>query len=202
MRLFTRFMRDDFGATMIETSLVFTLLILMTLGFVDLARAFAEWNAAEKATQIGVRAATITDPVDSALADDDCADRGVPLGKDCNDPNYSNPGFGVVVCTSSSCTGGNSPHTPSHDPTAFNTILSRMQVVYPKLTAAQLVIEYSDVKLGFAGRGNPVPAITVRLSNVPFDFIILNSLLGLPQIMLPGMAATLTGEDLTAKGTA
>jgi hypothetical protein len=75
-----------------------------------------------------------------------------------------------------------------------------MQVVYPALTSAQVNIEYSDVQLGFAGRGVPVPAVTVRLTGITFNFLVLNDLLGLSPISMPGMAATLTGEDLTASG--
>jgi hypothetical protein len=196
-----QFLRNEDGATLIETSLVFTLLILLTLGFVDFARAFSQWNIAEKATQIGVRAAIITDPVREELADFDCDTPQITLGLPCSEPLAQ--GFGTIACNgaSSSCSAGsNMPSGNTFDATAFNTILSRMQVVYPGLQASQVIVEYRDIKLGFAGREAPVPAVTVRLSNIPFNFLTLNSLLGLPTITMPDFRATLIGEDLTAAG--
>lgn len=198
MRCAQDFRHDEAGATLIETSLVFTLLILMTLGFVDLARAFAQWNTAEKATQIGVRAAIITDPVAEELADFDCVNASIVLGTPCRDGGTS---FGTITCTGSvpisgsTCDGGY-----TFNEAAFSTILTRMQVVYPQLRSDEVIVEYRDVALGFAGRVGPVPAVTVRLNNIPFDFLVLNSLLGLPTITMPDFKATLIGEDLSAAG--
>ena len=188
------FSRDEYGATMIETSLVFMLLILMTLGFVDFARAFSQWNIAEKATQIGVRAAMITDPVAAELATFDCDNASITLGTYCRDGGDS---FGTITCTGA---GTNCSGQYAFDGTAFGTILNRMQVVFPQLQASQVTIEYKDVGLGFAGRERPVPAITVKLVNIPFNFLTLNSVLGLPTITMPDFRATLIGEDLTAAG--
>jgi hypothetical protein len=75
-----------------------------------------------------------------------------------------------------------------------------MQVVYPQLQASEVTVEYRDIGLGFAGREGPVPAVTVRLNNIQFNFIVLSSLLGLPTITMPDFRATLVGEDLTAAG--
>jgi Flp pilus assembly pilin Flp len=196
MHVNQQFLRNEDGATLIETSLVFTLLVLLTLGFVDFARAFSQWNTAEKATQIGVRAAIITDPVSQDLADFDCDTNQIILGTPCSDPQAGS--FGTITCNggSSSC----SPNGNTFDATAFGTILSRMQVVYPGLQASQIIVEYRDVGLGFAGREGPVPAVTVRLNGIPFNFLTLNSLLGLPTITMPDFRATLIGEDLTAVG--
>jgi hypothetical protein len=166
----------------------------MTLGFVDLARAFSQWNIAEKATQIGVRAAIITDPVATELADFDCKNASITLGTQCANGGTT---FGTISCSgaTTSCSNGD-----TFDNTAFNTILSRMQVVYPQLQGSQVIVEYRDVGLGFAGREAPVPAITVRLNNIQFNFLVLNDLLGLPAITMPSFHATLVGEDLTAAG--
>jgi len=194
MRAGMNFLRDEQGATLIETSLVFTLLILMTLGFIDFARAFSEWNTAEKAPQIGVRAAIITDPVAVELATFDCDNASIALGTYCRNGGDT---FGTITCSgaSSTCTNGN-----TFNPTAFNTILSRMRVVYPQLQASQVIVEYKDVGLGFAGRAKPIPAITVKLTNITFNFLVLNSMLGLPTINMPDFRSTLIGEDLTAAG--
>jgi Flp pilus assembly protein TadG len=202
MRLDWQFLRNENGATLIETSLVFTLLILLTLGFVDFARAFSQWNTAEKATQIGVRAAVITDPVREELADFDCDTASIILGTLCSDASAAS--FGTITCNgaTSACTAGGITGGNTFDSTAFTTILSRMQVVYPGLQASQVIVEYRDVGLGFAGREAPVPAVTVRLNGISFNFLTLNTLLGLPTITMPDFRATLIGEDLTAAGRA
>lgn len=189
-----RFRRNARGSALIETALIFPLLILMTLGFVDLARAFAEWNSAEKATQVGVRAAIITDPVAQELATFDCDNSSIVLGTKCSAGGDS---FGTIICNGATSQCDNQY---TFDSTAFNTILSRMKIVFPQLQASDVIVEYSDIGLGFAGRKKPVPAVTVKLTNITFNFLVLNSFLGLGSISLPDFHSTLVGEDLTAAG--
>lgn len=189
-----KFRHDEHGSTLIETALIFMLLMLMTLGFVDLARAFAQWNTAEKATQVGVRAAIITDPVASELASFDCANSSITLGTKCANGGDS---FGTITCNGATL---NCDNQYTFDGTAFNTILSRMKIVYPQLQASDVIVVYSDIGLGFAGRNKPVPSVTVKLTNITFNFFVLNSLLGLGSIPLPDFHSTLVGEDLTAAG--
>src|SRR6202007_475172 len=62
------FIRSEDGATMVEMAIAMTLLLTLTLGFVDFGYAFYQWNAATKAVQIGARIASISDPVSTALA--------------------------------------------------------------------------------------------------------------------------------------
>ncbi len=60
-----------------------------------------------------------------------------------------------------------------------------------------MIVEYEQTGLGFAGRpGGPVPSITVRLTGLNFNFVVLNDLLGLPAIPMSGLAATATAEDM------
>ncbi|WP_245521446.1 TadE/TadG family type IV pilus assembly protein, partial [Mesorhizobium sp. M3A.F.Ca.ET.175.01.1.1] len=52
---------------MVEMAISMTLLLMLTLGFVDFGYAFFQWNAATKAVQVGARLAAVSDPVAGAL---------------------------------------------------------------------------------------------------------------------------------------
>ena len=68
MRSLQSILKDNEGATMVEFTIVMMLLFLLTLGMVDVGNMFFQWNSAEKATQVGVRSAAISDPVAPELA--------------------------------------------------------------------------------------------------------------------------------------
>lgn len=190
------FVRDTGGGPMLEFTAVFMLLILLTFGIVDFGLAMWQWNSAEKATQIGARIAVIANPVDSKLATWDCKNASIALGTYCSDPNASS--FGTITCTSTDCSGG-SIGTNAYDGAAFNTIVSRMQTVYGRVQPNNVIVEYKDIRLCFAGRGSPCPAVTVKLTGLTFDFIMLNWLLP-ATVTMPDFRATLTAEDMSSAG--
>jgi len=64
---FRRFCADASGAAMVEMTIVLPVLLVLLLGFVDFGYAFYEWNAADKAVQVGARLARVSDPVASGL---------------------------------------------------------------------------------------------------------------------------------------
>jgi Flp pilus assembly protein TadG len=53
------FARDESGTTMVEMAIVASLLFIVVLGFVDFGYAFYQWNAANKAVQVGARLARV-----------------------------------------------------------------------------------------------------------------------------------------------
>ena len=74
--------------------------------------------------------------------------------------------------------------------------------LFPRITPQNVIVEYTHKQpgLGFAGRpGGPLPSITVRLTGLTFDFVVLDKMLGLPQISMSGLAATATAEDLSGR---
>ena len=193
MRSMTRkLIRDNSGATMLEFTVGAVLFFGIIFAIADFTRALWLWNSAEKATQIGVRAAIITDPVATELATFDCDNASISLGTKCSDPLATS--FGTIICTGAggSCGGGY-----TFDAAAANRILSRMQVAYPSLQLANVNFEYRDVGLGFAGREGPVPSVTVRLTGLTLNFIALGAF-GLTNITMPDFKSTLIGEDLSS----
>jgi hypothetical protein len=68
------------------------------------------------------------------------------------------------------------------------------------LQAENVVIEYIDIGLGFAGRQSPVPEVRVSLTGLTFDYAFLGGILGNWSIAMPDFRATLVGEDLSSAG--
>jgi len=194
-----RFLRDTDGGPMMEFTAVFMLLILLTGGIIDFGLAMWQWNSAEKATQIGTRIAVTASPVVTELASWDCDTDAIQVGLPCSTTGAAT--FGSISCTNTACTasGGGDIASPTLDGVAFNTIVSRMQTVYGRIQPTNVIVEYKDIGLCFAGRGSACPAVTVKLTGLTFDFIMLNWLLP-STVTMPEFRATLTGEDLSSKG--
>jgi Flp pilus assembly pilin Flp len=193
MRIIKTFRKDTRGAAMVEFTVVMMVLFLLTGGIIDFGHLLFQWNSAEKATQAGARAAAISDPVAAELAIFDCDNDTISLGTPCSPDGDS---FGTVVCNGSgSCSGGY-----SFSAGAFNLILAPMQQMFPRLQPQNVVVEYIDIGLGFAGRQSPVPEVRVSLTGLTFDYAFLGGILGNWIIAMPDFRATLVGEDLSSAG--
>ena len=193
------------GAAAVEFALVCIPLLAITIGIMEFAFALYQWNAAEKATQFGVRIAVVSNPVAGGLTDyDGSSEPGAVNGES------PMPDFATQVCNgaTSTCTdNGDYPFNSS----AHSRILSKMQDVFPRITASNVVVEYRPIQLGFVGRPcGPVPSVTVRLQNMTFDFIVIDAILDLIEggtplpssIAMPSFKATMVGEDLNTAGVA
>lgn len=188
---------DQRGATAAEFALVLPLLLLLLFGIIDAGRFMWEYNRAEKATQMGVRYAVVTDPVIPVLASYSFAvDGGVIPG----DPVPAAL-FDRAVCDDTRCTctatGGSFCSSPGYDGTAFANIVARMSAMYPPIDAGNLLIEYRNVGLGYAGDPNGpdvAPLVTVQLRNMNFQPV--TTLLFGATVGMPDFRASLTAEDL------
>lgn len=168
---------DRTAATAAEFAMVLPLLILFLFGTIDVGRLMWEWNRAEKATQMGVRYAVVTDFVPSDLATKDFTLSGATQGSPVNSslfPGVSCTGTGSVA--NCSCkTGSCGAFGLNGNASAFNNIVTRMNQIYPRITAQNVVVDYDPAGLGFAG--NPfgpdvAPIVTVRLQNMTFQPIV------------------------------
>src|SRR5436190_6715454 len=197
----TRLVSDNGGSSLVEFTLIVSLLIIVTGGIVDFTFALYEWSCATKAVQQGARLAAVSDPVSSDLKTLTGLEGGALPG----DPF---PAF-TRVCngSTSSCSGG------TYDGTAMNTLVygrgqtscgslgadqfAGMCDVYGKILPANVIVTYRQSGLGFAGRpGGPVPTITVQLTGLTYNLVFLGTLLGGAQISMPALSATVTGEDM------
>ena len=159
-------------------------------GIIDAGRYMWSINRAEKAAQMGVRMAIVTDPVANAVnanyigACSPALKAGDIIPSGC---------FSEITCTktgsTASCTSGTA------NTAAFTRVVSRMDVFMPEIADGNVSIIYSPSGLGYAG--NPsgpdlAPLVTVRLSGVSFSPIMLFSL---ASINLPVVRSSLTFED-------
>ena len=181
---------DDSGASAAEFGLVLPLLLLLLFGIIDAGRYMWDVNRAEKAAQMGVRTAVVTEFISSAIDADYVGQCATPL--QAGDPIPANC-FTEITCSRSggtvTCTSG----TASTQ--AFDRILTRIQAFMPEVQPSNLQIIYSPSGLGYAGdpTGPDVaPIVTVRLSGMPFKPAMF---LTLANIGLPEVRTSLTLED-------
>lgn len=208
----TRLAQDRRGAVAVEVAIVFGVLLVLTVALIEFALALWQWNSAEKATQLGVRYAVESDPVASAFASySGVNDGGFEPGTSLTTDKVA--AFCVRSTSSeSTCPGGCGAFggNPGWDGAAFTAIVDKMRGIFPRVQAANVVVEYCHVGMGFAGRlgADLVPTVTVELQGLTFDFLLLSFLgpmlygattvpAGIP---MPTFAATLTAEDLASAG--
>src|SRR5262245_7326978 len=64
---FPRFLANQDGGTIVEVTLMMSIVFVVVLGLVDFLFAFYQWNGAAKAVQIGARIAAVSTPVVNGL---------------------------------------------------------------------------------------------------------------------------------------
>lgn len=187
------FARNSRAASAAEFAMVLPLLILFIFGIIDVGRLMWEWNLSEKATQMGVRYAAVTQMVPTGLEEYDfTTETGVIQGAPIDDSLF--PG---VSCTSAGCTCKGTCNFPMDaDSTAFNNIVDRMNLMYGRISAENVVVDYDHSGLGFAGNpygADVAPIITVRLQDMEYESLLGQFFGG--TIDMGGFASSLTMED-------
>ena len=194
--------RSTRASTAAEFGLLTPLLLSFMIGTIDLGRFLWTCNRAEKATQMGVRYAVVTDIVPSGLATYDFAvTGGIPQGDPIPASSFTSAhcveaAGGTVTCTCvpASCPGGNAVNK-----IAFDNIVARMRLFYPELTADHVQINYDYSGLGYAGDPNGIqvaPLVTVQLTGMTFTPLLFR-FFGNQTVSLPAFSASLTLEDGT-----
>ena len=198
MRRRRSFLRDESGGPAAEFALVLPLILILLLGIIDAGRLAWEINKAEKATQTGARWAAATDMIADELADYSFAVgsgvlAGTPVGTtDFEQIECSQPAS-TVICD---CEGGPCDFGDGANPDAFADLVDRMADIKPDIAAANVIVEYRNSGLGFAGDPNGpdvAPIISVRLRDL--DFVPLTLMLFRGTIDLPDFSYSLTMED-------
>lgn len=187
-----RLLRKEDGSVLVEYSIIVMLLLATTFAVIDIGYALWQWNGAEKATQLAARLAVVSSPVATGLEKYDCSTTTNSAGDPC-----TSAGFGTVICEGATpaCTGGYVFFGAE-----ANRILAKVQLVYPRVQLANLVFEYEDLELAFAGRGSPVAAVTMRLVGMEFEFLFLGAFISTGPFAMPDFRATLSTEDLSTPG--
>lgn len=212
-------LNDESGAAYVEfTAAAFTFFIIL-FGVIEFTNVFYQWNAAAKATQWGARLAAVSAPVASNLT----SLKGTEAGAL---PGAAMPNFDCVCSGvgSGTCTGSVPANAAvcAYSATNMNTLVYGrgngtnctgsganigMCTLFSRITPQNVVVRYQYTGLGYAGRppgigqtGAPVPTITVSITGLTYDFILVGALAGIGSMTLPSFATTVTGEDLNGAG--
>lgn len=190
MRLFTKFRRSRSGAVLIEHTIVFMLLMVLTFGLIEFGLVLYQYNAAETATSAGARFVATRGPVITGVSDCGVATSAL-AGTRCSD--VSGASGWTLTCNAASPSG-------ACQATVLNALLEEMQRYSPNIEAQNVQVVLRGAGLGFVGRGAPVPMVTVRLTGMTYEFIAIDDLLGFGALNMPGFDAALVGEDLNGQG--
>lgn len=204
------FLKSDSGASAAEFALTLPLLLIFIFGIIDAGRLAWEFNRAEKATQVGVRVAVVTNSFPPGLTSWNFVDQTIGGVKLTQGDRIPAAALGDLKCTRGAdctCVSAPCPATPGQiDSATFDSaLLPRMQAMYPKIAACNIELHYSGSGLGYAGDPNGMqiaPLVTVKLvetNTCPLKFTPITSLL-LAAFSMPEFSSSLTAED--ASGTA
>lgn len=197
--------RDRSGATAVEFVMVFMMVVFFTIATFEFGLAWYAYNRAEIATQWGVRLAVESDPVASGFTTWNAVTTGgFDSGKSLDTGTL---GAFTLTCTDTACTCT----VPTcvvgtgHDAAAFTAIYDKVRTFIWNLQPNNVVIEYTHVGMGFAGRPgiDIVPNVTVRLVNLPYNLLVLTLFYPaeVPATFTMGeFKSTLPGEDLCSSG--
>jgi Flp pilus assembly protein TadG len=191
MRRIPSFVHDNGGAVLIEYTLVFVMLMVMTFGLIEFGIVFYQYNTAEAATAVGARYIATRGPVYTGLADCGVA-TSANAGTLCS--SVSGSDTWTVTCNATSPAAG-------CQSTVLNALVARMQQFQPAIQAQNVQVVLKGSGLGFVGRGSPVPLVTVRLTGMTYNFIVLDDLLGFSPLTMPSFDATLVAEDFNGAGS-
>lgn len=209
VRVFGRFRRDERGVSLIEGLIVFPIVLVMLVSFVEFGYAVFQWNQTGRAVALGARLAAVSDPVTTDYNDlaSDYAGTGTI---DAGDPVAP-----TVIRTS--CTGANPTGTLALCNAGIDRIITGsdgvcdadygtgvagMCDVNPWIDPENVTVTYTRQGLGYVGRvSGPVVQVTVALRDMRFQFFFLGALLGLDSIRIPSSPVTVTGEDMASCAT-
>lgn len=184
------FRDNESGAVLIEYTLVFTMLMVLTFGLIEFGVALHQYNAAETATGVGARYIATRGPVVTGISD--CGvTTSATAGTSC--AAVSGSATWTITCNAGSPSG-------ACQSTVLNALVARMQQFAPEIQAQNVQVVLRGSGLGYVGRGAPVPMVTVRLTGMTYNFIAIDDLMGFGAITMPGFDASLVGEDFNGAG--
>lgn len=195
MRKLRQILGDDCGATLVETTIIFPLVLILTFGLVEFGYVLWQYHAVEKATAVGARwVATGAGVAGAPALAGELYTSAVP---DCfvnTSAAYGTPCSQVAGATgwSATCSATSTGNCSSAQ---MAGLLAAMQAYAPTLTAANVTVQFRGSNMGFVGRGRAIPLITVKTNGLTYNWVALGALLGFPPLTMPGFDATLPAED-------
>ena len=204
---------SESGASLVEFTLVFPLLVLVCLGTIDAALLMIDYSAGTAATYKGARMAVVTDPVSSAaqFTLSSYSTKPAMSGASCADTIGNASGTAIcptvnVTCTGDNTAAGGSCTSGTFNKAAFDKIFNTIQNFYVGrlLDRRQVQVTYASTNLGFVGqqsfdgtKGEVPLNVTVQLRCMTHPLYFLNGFLSWTY---PGLAGGCTGIT-TGAGT-
>lgn len=165
--------RSRSGSVAVEFVFVFPILVLMTMGALDLSFVVFDYHKATEATRRGIRAAVINAPI----------------------ADMSLLSSGSIVCSKSSNVSCSRGSVKSSD--TFDKVVSAIQEIAPNIEAQNVSVIYADSGIVVGGSSDIVtPVITVSIAGVHYEFAALKLIPGFPaSVELPGFDSTRVGTS-------
>jgi hypothetical protein len=209
MRRLMEFLREETGGATVEFVAIMPFFITVVFLIFEIGLALFWWETAEKAAQVGARQAVVTDWVITGptsltnLPSSGSSYYGAPcdITAGSSDPCSAAaaalpaPSCALGQTCSNRCTG-----TGCANQKPFTDVYCRMKKVFPALQQDNVTVTYTYAGLGFVG-GPIVPAVTVTVTGVRLPSSILDvigAVFGTRMTVIPNMAVTLSGEDLSS----
>ena len=185
MRVFCRKLKHDrAGAALAEFALLFPAFAFVFFGMLEVGYMMYQVQQGEIAAKRAVRIAITRNLLDGTIADCGPGTGTTSAGTLCSATTPSSSNWG-------GCTG-DAPSSPCGPEVA--NVVQEIQAFYPRAGANNIQIQFSESGLGFAGLGRPVPIVTVNLTGIQYNPIMMGVF---ASFTMPTQSASAPAEDLT-----
>lgn len=179
-----KLLRDEGGAAFLEFTVVFPLLVMVSLGLVDMGLLMFGWADANRAVQAGARYAATSDPVASGV-------QGpvLPSGSTVRTGTYCVSGGSYTNCVlrpTYQCRGidgvckdisGSGGADLSITTSKLQAIVDSMKAYSRTLSTKQIIVTYTPQKQGYVGQPQTPMNVTVSLYCVGQQLFFVKGLL-------------------------
>lgn len=189
------------GGVSVEMSFMLLIMVALTGGTIEAGYAYFQWNGVQQAARHGARLAATSEPVALGLNTMTGLGNGVEAGDPMPDYTFNCSG------KTNSCNSGSYNAAamnkiffgPDNDGNCAVTEPDRrgMCDVFSDIEKKNVKVIYAHSGLGTAGYpANPAPLITVKVTELKFDFVLLDLFTPDSFSTMPDVSVSVMAEDL------